>query len=81
MADKLFLTPSERRLKIDSILEMKNWSWYRLAKEMNRSPTAVSRAFKDLPAYGQDNMRLGTIKALAIALGVTVGWLVDKRET
>ena len=82
MADRLYLTPLERRRKINSILQMKRprWTWYRLAKEMNMSPTAVARAFK-CGKDGQSNMRLDTIKALARALGVSVGWLVDKRET
>jgi len=77
MAVSKFITPHERRKRIEALLRLNDWSWYRLAKEMNMERTAVVRALKQKTGVRGNDPSLGTLKAVARAFGVSVGYLVD----
>ncbi len=72
-----FITNYERRLRIEKVMETRGWSWYVLSKAMNREQTSVQRAFKVEDGDNRD-VSLKTLIACAIALGVSVGFLVDR---
>lgn len=75
-----FITPYVRRQRIEVLLRRKGWTWYRLAKEMRMEETSVCRSLKRNKATaGRDrfNPSLKTLKALARALDVSVGFFVD----
>ena len=83
MAKILFITPLQRQRRIEVLMRRYGWTKYRLAKEMGVHAIALQRAFwrrKDLDNSYAD-VRLSTLKRVARALGVTVGFLTDKKET
>jgi len=77
---KLFLTARERQRRIEAVMCQRGLTWYGLSKAMNREQTPVQRAFK-VSGDRDPDPRLSSLKALARALGVTVGFLVDVKET
>ena len=82
MAKILFITPLERQHRVEVLMRRHGWTKNRLAKEMNVSQISLQRSFwrrKDCGTYA--NVSLSTLKRVARALGVTVGFLVDRKET
>lgn len=77
LPQKRFLTTVERQKRIESVLNRRGWSWYQLAKAMRREPSNVLRCFKDVknPKY---NPSLSILKDCAVALGVSVEFLIEK---
>jgi len=74
-----FITALERKHRIEAVMRRKGWSWYMLSKVMNYDQTTVQRAFK-VDRNPTTNPSLPLIKACAIALEVTAGFLIDYRE-
>ena len=74
-----FITPYERRQRIEALLKLKGWTWYRLAKEMNTNKGTVQHALKVDP-HARYDIRVSTIMRAASALGVSAGLLIDRRQ-
>lgn len=72
-----FLSPHERQQRIEAVMKRKGWTWYHLAKLMRRPQPNVQKTFKDVPDPKR-NPSLGMLKDLAVALNVSVGFLVDR---
>ncbi len=78
---RLFVTRFELDQRISALAKIKwgsDWTWYRLAKEMNmpwHSVTRSLRADSDTPTREPS---LKVLKAAARALGCSVGFLVDR---
>lgn len=78
MAKVLFLTPLERQRRIEALMKLHGWTNNRLSIEMKVGAIAVRRAFWKRPDCGTyADVHLSTIKKVARALGVSVGYLVD----
>lgn len=73
-----FITPEERKQRIEFLMAQKGWSWYALAREMGMHCTSVNRAFKVESSFNRD-VTMQIFKRLAIALDVSVGFLVDRQ--
>jgi len=80
MGRKLFLTAEGRRRRIKTLMRQQGLSWYGLAKKTNRTPISIQRTIEGRNGNESDP-RLSSLQAIAISLGVTVGFLVDNRET
>ena len=79
MTKRKFITPAERHRRVKVLMDRNEWSWYRLAKEMRMERTAVVRTLKtDTNGEVVNDPSLKTLKALARALGVSVGFFVDQ---
>lgn len=72
-----FITRLERRQRIEGVLRKKSWSWHLLSKAMGRSQSSIQGALK-VDAAATNDPSLEMLKDCASALGVTVGWLVDR---
>ena len=79
--DPLFLSPLERKHRVEALMKIKGLSWYRLAQLMGSTPTGVQQAFcwdkGDEP--GRD-ITLNTLIKCARTLGVSAGFLIDREE-
>ena len=73
----MFLTPIGRKKRIVALLKRNGWTWYRLAKEMNMDESTIYRAFKQVDGAKEYDPSLKTLKALARAFHVSVGFFVD----
>ena len=76
MSDPLFISRYERLNKIEALLAHNDWTWYRLAKEMNTDRSVICRAFRD---KRKTEPSLVVLKRLARAFGVSAGFFIDRR--
>ena len=77
--NKRFLTPKERQERMQKLLDHYGWSWYHLSQLMGRGLNSLQNSFY-VGKGASDKMSLETIMLAAESLGVTVGFLVDRRE-
>ncbi len=81
----LFVTRQERRRRILALMRRRKskdypngWTWWKLAKTMNKDMRVISNAFR----YDDERANepsIATFKAAARALNCTVGFLVDRK--
>jgi len=76
-----FINGAERLRRLRVALKNRKMSWYGLAREMNMSQGSVWKAFHPKPDGTFRDLRISTLKRAARALDVTVGFLVDRKET
>ena len=88
MANSRFLYWRERRTRIEAAMAVysdddypNGLTWYALAKRSNMSQRTLQRMFKEPYRNEMPNPTLKSLKAVAIALGVTIGYLTDRKET
>ncbi len=73
-----FITPLERRKRIEKVMERRGgWKWHHLSQVMGKEMTSVVRTFR-VTGNAHSNPSLDMLKACATALGVSVGFLVDR---
>lgn len=75
-----FISAGERQKRIEVLMRRKGWTYYRLAEAMGRNETSVRRSVVLKDGRSPDPS-VNTIKAIARALGVTAGFLIDRKET
>ena len=76
MAKRKFLTPHARQKRIQLALDNKGWTWYHLSKVMGRSLNSVQKSFFGCNEASH-NPNLETLKLVATALGLTIGFLTE----
>ena len=75
----LFVTERERNRRIAAVMKAKGFSWYAVGKLAGRDQGALQRCFdQKYVGRGTSDPRLSSLKAIARALNVSVGFLVDK---
>ena len=80
MGRSLFITPLERLRRVEVLMRRDNLSWYRLSQLMKVSQISVQRSIQQRNDGSWCDPRISTIKALARALDVSAGFLLDRRE-
>ena len=73
-----YISNYERRIRIERLLEIKGWSWYRLSEEMNKKQGGVARALKTEEVNCKRDVRLKMLTSCAIAFGISIGFLTDR---
>lgn len=78
--DPLFISAYERRRRIEELLKLHDMTWYALAKKMGKTQTSVAQAFKVQPNDVRRRLSVDMIHRCARALGVSAGFLMDRKE-
>ena len=76
-----FITSEERARRVDAILKRKGKTRYWLNQEMGFKSRSVYNLFAPRSDGKLPDPRLSTLVRMATALGCSVGFLVDKKET
>ena len=75
-----FITNYERRCRIEALMKNQgNMTWYALAKKMNKDRASVVRALRK-EKNSRNTVTLELVEACARALGVSAGFLIDRKE-
>jgi hypothetical protein len=77
MPQDRFITHAERCRRVEAFLKANQWSWFRLAKEMDCDYMTVKRNFAPSKRVRNDP-RISLIRALARATGTTAGFWLDR---
>jgi len=75
-----FISAYERRQRIEAVMKLQGITWFGLAKIANCYTTTINRAMRVEPG-SKDRASVEMIKRVAKALGVSAGFLIDRKET
>lgn len=81
MPKSRFLSDRERYDRVVVYLRHKNWSWYRLSREMGMSQRSIQRSLEPQADGSRRRINVELIRRLARATGTTMGFWLDRKET
>ena len=81
MADRpRFISAYERRQRIEALLKVRGITWFKLAELAGTYPSTLYHGYRVQPHEKRD-ISLRSLTNIAKALGVTAGFLIDRKET